>query len=222
MTRIILLRHAESTANQSGILAGLTPGVFLSKSGKKQARQVAKALEIETFAALYSSPVERCLETIEPLRKSVKRRVKIDEDFQEMDYGMWSGRKLRELRREPLWKSIQKSPMNVTFPGGESFKSAVRRLERGLNRISKRHPKGQVLVVTHGDPIKLMVQLTIGGDLNDFQRIIVDPASISIIDWPSRALVGSNIPITGNRRKREKKSDKRLSSRRILGGGTNA
>ena len=225
MTLIYLLRHCESSANKEGILAGRIENIALSKLGLKQAHQIAGALAQESFSKIYVSPLQRCAETIEPfLRKSRKRAIK-EPLFLEMDYGKWSGRKLSELRREKHWKSIQSEPSRFTFPSGESFVAAERRIKRGLNKVARSNPKGKVLVVSHGDPIKIAVQLALKGDLDSFQRIVIDPGSVTIIDWPTGTLIGANIPAKslGSRTKKQDGglSKRMLSNRRVLGGGTN-
>lgn len=214
MTLIYFLRHAESQANVAGILAGRSPGVALSQRGRKQALSVAKVLREFQFSAIYSSPLERCIETVSPLANEMGKRIRIAEEFVEMDYGKWTDQRLSNLRKEPLWKKIQGSPSAVKFPGGESFLGTQRRITRGIRRISANHPKGKVLVVSHGDPIKIALQVALDGELNDFQRLIVDPASLSIVQWPDRVIYGINqkidsIPSTGAG-----------SNRKVLGGGT--
>jgi probable phosphoglycerate mutase len=114
----------------------------------------------------------------------------------------------------------------VKFPSGESFTAAEKRIKRGLNKVARANPKGKVLVVSHGDPIKMAIQLALKGDLDFFQRIVIDPGSITIIDWPSGTLLATNIPAkslgTASPSKSAKKSIKgKLSNRRVLGGGTN-
>ena len=106
MALIYLLRHAESSANVAGILAGRTKGISLSKRGSAQSRELARELKAFEFRAIDSSPLERCLETIEPFASSTGKKVKLAKEFIEMDYGLWSGRKLNSLRREKLWKKI--------------------------------------------------------------------------------------------------------------------
>lgn len=215
MAEIYLLRHAHSVANEAGLLAGRTEGVGLSKIGLAQRHEIAKTLAEMDFVAIYSSPLLRCRETIAPLSERMERRVRIAADFNEMDYGDWSGRKLSQLSRLPLWRKIQRHPSEVTFPNGESFKGAQRRVRRGLNEISERHKKGKVLIVTHGDIIKIALQETLAGDLDDFQKIVVDPASLSVIDWKARLMISANLPLTKRRRVKGKKS------RTTLGGGSN-
>lgn len=226
MTLIYLLRHCESSANQEGVLAGRNAKIGLSKRGARQANKLAAALHREAFTKIYVSPLQRCVETIEPFLEKSRRRAISEPLFLEMNYGKWSGRKLSELRREKLWKLIQSKPSSVKFPSGESFLSAERRIRRGLNKLARANPKGKVLVVSHGDPIKIAVQLALKGDLDLFQRIVIDPGSVTIIDWPSGTLVGTNIPghSVGNTvfRKIGRRINKtKLNNRRVLGGGTN-
>ena len=221
MTLIYLLRHAESTANREGLLAGRLPNIGLSPLGEKQARRLAKSLQTFTFSKVYQSPLQRCRETIAPYLQLTEKRASIHHDFVEMDYGTWSGRKLSELRREALWKVIQSRPSKVSFPKGESFLGASKRIKRGMNEISRRHPEGSVLVVSHGDPIKIAVQLALVGDLDKFQRIVVDPGSITIIDWPSGTVLGVNLPASSISKFSNPDTKKSLKRRKTLGGGTN-
>lgn len=221
MTLIYLLRHAESAANREGVLAGRLPNIGLSPLGAKQARRLAESLQSLNVSKVYQSPLQRCRETIAPFLLLTKKRASIQEDFVEMDYGAWSGRKLSELRRESLWKAIQSRPSKVKFPNGESFLAASKRIKRGLNEISRRHPKGSVLVVSHGDPIKIAVQLALGYELDKFQKLVVDPGSITIIDWPSGTVLGVNLPASSIPKFSKADTKRSLKKRRTLGGGTN-
>ena len=221
MTLFYFLRHAESSANSRGILAGRLSDVALSKAGKAQARALVQPLSQEKFDLVLSSPLQRCLETIDPFASERRFKVIEDDSFIEMDYGIWSGRKLNSLRRERLWKSIQRSPERVTFPNGESFKEAQLRIKRGLNRLSKKYPKGKILIVSHGDPIKIAATLASKNELNNFQRIVIDPASLTILTWPDSAIVALNLKISAATKSSSSKSSSRMNSRRVLGGGTN-
>lgn len=188
MTLVLLIRHAHSQANGSGILSGRTAGVHLSPEGKKQAGRLAKRLGDIPVKMLLSSPLERCEETIAPwLRLAVKNNPKLtlrtEADLSEVDYGQWSGRKLRTLSKDPLWKSIQDSPSSVTFPEGESILSMQNRAMGVLERALAKKGKGHILVVSHGDVIKSMIASALSMHLDEFQRIVVDPASISILDY---------------------------------------
>jgi len=215
MALIYLLRHAHSEANGAGILAGRASGVRLSEIGRRQADEIAMKLAREEFSAIYHSPMERCSQTIAPLAKRIGKRSRSIDEFIEMDYGKWTGRSLKELTKEPLWRDIKRRPSEVRFPSGESFRGAQRRIIRGLNAITRRHPKGKILVVSHGDIIKLAIQETLAGDLDKFQRIVIDPASLSVLNWKERTVVSINQKLVTERGK------KSLGARRVLGGGSN-
>jgi broad specificity phosphatase PhoE len=188
MTVILFLRHAHSEANGAGILAGQISGIHLSNIGRKQAKTFARNYADMYFSEIHISPLERCRETISPyldhVKKNSKKKISVIEnrDFIEMDYGSWSGMKLRKLALLPLWRRIQKNPSTVTFPEGESFIALNKRVHKGLLTIARKNPRGQVLVVTHADVIKLALANALKMELNDFQKIAIDPASVSAIE----------------------------------------
>ncbi|MDP1721237.1 MAG: MSMEG_4193 family putative phosphomutase [Candidatus Nanopelagicaceae bacterium] len=190
MTLVILIRHAHSTANGSGILAGRTGGVHLSPLGRVQARKLASRLGEVHLKSLRSSPLERCAETINPwLRKREQSDsnlippLTIDRDLAEVDYGLWSGMKLRTLSRDPLWKIVQERPSKVTFPGGESLLAMQRRAMKSVNAGLSQRGKGHVLLMSHGDVVKSIIASALGMHLDEFQRIVIDPASVSVLDY---------------------------------------
>lgn len=215
MALIYLLRHAHSVANGAGLLAGRAVGNPLSSIGEQQSRAIARALRDEKFAAIYISPLQRCRQTVAPYLEQERRRATKNMNFVEMDYGDWTGRSLADLRRESLWREIQRSPSSVKFPHGESFVGAERRIRRGLAEIETRHHGKKVLVVTHGDIIKIAIQSALGSELDKFQRIVIDPASLSIIDYKTRRVLQVNTALAKRRTKRP------LSDRSALGGGSN-
>jgi probable phosphoglycerate mutase len=126
---------------------------------------------------------------------------------------------LQDLSKSKEWKQIQKSPSTFKFPNGESFLAAQRRVQRSLNSLSKKYPKSNILIVSHGDIIKMAVASTLNLELDKFQRIIVDPASITITVWQGKqkSLISLN---STPRKGLEKRKSKDLSSRRLLGGGS--
>lgn len=193
MTVILFLRHAHSEANGAGILAGQISGIHLSNIGRKQAKTFARNYADMYFSEIHISPLERCRETISPyldhVKKNSKKRISVIENrnFIEMDYGSWSGMKLRKLTLLPLWRRIQRNPSTVTFPGGESFIALNKRVHKGLLAIARKNPRGQVLVVTHADVIKLALASALKMELNDFQKIAIDPASVSAIEIDGNA-----------------------------------
>ena len=181
MPIIYLLRHAQSVANTKGILAGQDDSVELSKVGFKQAESLVSYLSAIKFSKVYSSPLTRCLQTIAPfMEKNSKIDFQIDNRVIEMNYGKWSGRKLVVLSKDPKWKSVQNNPAGFTFPQGESFKSMRRRIDLALTNLKKE--KGPILVVTHGDIIKMAITSSLGLPINRFQSFVVEPASLTIIN----------------------------------------
>jgi probable phosphomutase (TIGR03848 family) len=190
MATVILLRHGRTSANASGTLAGRTPGVHLDDLGRTQADRAGERLTVVPLAELVSSPLERCKETARAVavRQPAKPRVHSDKALTECDYGEWQGRKLRELARLALWKTVQTNPSAATFPGGESLPQmqarAVDAVRRRDAEVTAAHGAGAVwLAVSHGDVIKSVLADALGMHLDLFQRIQVDPASISVIRY---------------------------------------
>lgn len=220
MTTFLLLRHAHSVANDQGVLAGRVDGVVLSKVGESQAKKLPKALEDWKINRFFSSPLDRCIMTVKPILADRSKKVFLDKEFIEMDYGLWSGKKLSRLRREKGWKRIQREPMSFTFPEGEAFSSAAHRIERRLRKLSNLYPKETILIVTHGDIIKLATQLTLDGDLNKFQRLVVDTCSLTVLEWnrTSRSLVSFNQRLIKSSKKQSRRNT--LKNRHIVGGGS--
>ena len=190
MPTVILVRHGRSSANASGVLAGRLAGVHLDDTGVKQAAAVGERLASVRLAAAVTSPLERCRETCReiirpqagPLRASAEKQLS------ECDYGEWQGRPLRELAKEKLWKTVQSQPSAATFPGGESLRAmqdrAVAAIRRHDARVAAEHGDDAVwLAVSHGDLIKSILADALGTHLDLFQRIHVDPASVSIVRY---------------------------------------
>jgi probable phosphomutase (TIGR03848 family) len=190
MATVILLRHGRTSANASGTLAGRTPGVRLDDVGRTQAERAAERLAVVPLAELVTSPLDRCKETARAVatHQAAKGRLHTDRALTECDYGEWQGRKLSELARLALWKTVQTNPSAATFPGGESLSemqaravSAVRRRDAA---VTAAHGAGAVwLAVSHGDVIKSVIADALGLHLDLFQRIQVDPAAVSVIRY---------------------------------------
>lgn len=191
MTLVVLLRHAHSTANAEQILAGRTHITHLSDKGRKQAMRLARRLGGIEVKALRSSPLLRCEETIAPWLRYREKfegptlKVRFDEDLAEVDYGLWSGKKIKALTKEPLWKVVQNSPSQVIFPEGESMAAMQDRAMAALERGLKARGKGSVVLVSHGDVLKSIIAEVLNMPFDDFQRIVIDPASVSLLDFSS-------------------------------------
>ena len=189
MTRIVLLRHAHSSANAKAILAGRAPGVDLSDRGRKEAQDVAKRLKEINFSLIRVSPMERCAQTIEPLlaqlskSREAKAIVEVESDLVEVDYGKWTGRKLSILSRDKAWTVVQNTPSAMYFPGGEGLLDVQARAMRALNSAANTPGRGAKLLVSHGDVIKSIVASVLGTHLDHFQKIVIDPASLTVLDF---------------------------------------
>ncbi|GAA4662007.1 MSMEG_4193 family putative phosphomutase [Gordonia humi] len=187
---VILVRHGRSTANTSGVLAGRTPGVGLDDLGRSQADGLVDRLgdAAGRLRAVVRSPLQRCAETVAPLVAGLDgcREITAD-DLAEVDYGDWSGRKLTELVGEPLWKTVQRHPSHAVFPGGEGLADVSRRASAAVRELDREHGgddgEGLWLACSHGDVIKSIVADALGMHLDGFQRIVVDPASITVIRY---------------------------------------
>ena len=172
------------------MLAGRLPGVHLDDAGVAQAVKVGERLADVRLAAAVTSPLERCRETAREItrRQPAAMRASVDRQLSECDYGEWQGRPLKELAKEKLWKTVQAQPSAATFPGGESMRAmqdrGVAAVRRHDARVAAEHGEDAVwLCVSHGDVIKSILADALGSHLDLFQRIHVDPASVSVIRY---------------------------------------
>ncbi|WP_322936301.1 histidine phosphatase family protein [Nocardioides bizhenqiangii] len=197
MATVLLVRHGRTTANTSGVLAGRLAGVRLDETGEQQARTAAERIAVVPVVALVTSPQERCRQTAKAIasaRQDSPRPV-TERGLAECDYGEWQGRKIRELAKEKLWATVQRNPSAATFPGGESMVAMRHRAVEAVRRhdaaVEAEHGPGAVWVaVSHGDIIKAVLADALGMHLDLFQRINVDPASVSIVQYtPDRPYV---------------------------------
>lgn len=191
MATVILARHGRTEANAKGILAGRLPGIHLDDLGQQQATAAASRLAGVPVAAAVSSPLERCKETAKLLLDGSGVRVRTDRGLTECDYGSWSGQPMKRLVKEELWKVVQAHPAGVRFPGGESMAEMSARSIRTIRdwdaRVTAEHGDGAVwLAVAHGDVIKAILADALGMHLDVFQRIVVDPASLSVVRYTPR------------------------------------
>lgn len=199
---VLLLRHGHSTANAEGVLAGWTEGVGLTDTGRGQAARVAERLEPLTVVRAVSSPLQRCRETAAVAVPGLE--VATDERLGECHYGSWTGRKLVDAAKDPLWRTIQDDPAAATFPpsheyAGESLGQMAERVVgavRALDaEVEAEHGKAAVwLAVSHGDPIKAVLAEAVGAGIGGLQRVRVDPGSVSAVHvTPTRmVLLASN------------------------------
>jgi probable phosphomutase (TIGR03848 family) len=227
VTTVILLRHGRTTANAGGVLAGWTPGVRLDDAGQAQARAVGERLAMVPLAAVVSSPLERCRQTADVVAAGRELAVQTDDRLGEARYGDWTGRTIKELTREPLWKIVQQHPSAAVFPGGggeglaQTQARAVAAV-RGWNATLG--PDAVWLACSHGDVIKAILADALGLHLDQFQRIVVDPASVSVVTYTdTRPFVvrvndtGGDVSGLGPPPRRRRRG--RSSSDAVVGGG---
>ena len=192
MPVILMVRHGENDYVKKGRLAGRLPGVHLNANGVKQAQALAERMKGAPVKAIYSSPLERALETAAPVAAILGLEVLQRPGLIEVDVGEWQDQKLKALARQKLWKLVQTAPSRLCFPGGEAFSTAQQRICQELETILKLHePKDLIVCVSHSDPIKLAVAYFIGLSLDMFQRLHVSPASVTALqfgDGPARLL----------------------------------
>ena len=186
MTTVLLVRHGRTAANAGGVLAGWTPGVGLDDHGRDQVTRLGERLDKVPLAAVVCSPLDRALQTAEHLvrDRAVDVPVHVDDRLGEVRYGDWTGQPLKQLAKAPLWKVVQAHPSGATFPGddGESLASMQSRAVTAVRDWNQRLGDDAVYaVVSHGDVIKALLADALGQHLDHFQRIIVDPASLSVV-----------------------------------------
>jgi len=182
MPLLLLIRHGENDYVKEHRLAGRLPGVHLNEKGKTQAQVLAERLNKAPIKAVYSSPLERALETAAPLAEALNQEIIPRPGLLEIDFGAWQGKTLKSLRRRKLWRIVQHAPSMMRFPGGESFAECQLRVAQELQALAAQHkPKDMLACVFHADPIKLAIAYYIGLPLDHFQRLLVLPASISVL-----------------------------------------
>lgn len=183
MTVFYLIRHGHNEYVGKGKLAGRLKGIHLSQLGTSQAQALAQNLATVKFAAIYASPLDRTMETAKPIAESQGLAVIPREGLLEIGYGRWQGQSLKSLRRRKLWPIIQLAPSLARFPDGESFTQAQARIVAELEELRSIHPspKAKVACVFHSDPIKVALAYFAGIPLDLFQRLIIEPASVSIL-----------------------------------------
>ena len=185
MTEFLLIRHAQNDFIKTGRLAGWTPGVHLNEKGHQEAAALGARLASLALTAVYSSPLERALETAGAIAEPHGIEVQIVEDLGEVRYGDWTGKKYRQLRRTRLWKVVQGYPSGARFPNGESIREVQARVVGALEKLAERHPQDKVAIVAHADVLKLALAHYIGMPLDLYQRLTIAPASLSMI-WLGR------------------------------------
>jgi probable phosphoglycerate mutase len=183
MPLLLLIRHGENEYVKTSKMAGRITGIHLNEKGRKQAEALGEALKDFPITAIYSSPLERAIETAQPIAKARKLEIIQEPDLLEADLGTWEGRSWKVLRLTKAWKVVQNAPSRFRFPEGESFAEAQLRYANALQRIAIKHnkPKDIVAAVFHADPIKLAVSYFLGLPLDQFQRLSCNTGSLTML-----------------------------------------
>jgi probable phosphomutase (TIGR03848 family) len=186
VSTVLLVRHGL-TAMTGPVLAGRTPGVHLDERGRKQAAALAERLAVLPLAAVVTSPLERCVETAETIRDAQRTPPAwhVDERLIECGYGEWTGRPMKELTKDPLWKVVQTQPSAVRFPGGEGLADMATRAIAAIRAWDMQLGDRTWVACTHGDIIKAVLADALGLHLDQYQRIVPDPASVSVVRYTS-------------------------------------
>jgi probable phosphoglycerate mutase len=193
-TYVLLIRHGENDWVGTDRLAGRTPGVHLNEKGQQQAKELATVLAKQPIAAIYSSPLERCLETAQPLAAALDMHIQHTDGLLEVDYGEWRGANLKELGQLPAWKMVQHFPSTFRFPNGETLREVQARAVSAIEQIRVQHPNQVIALYSHGDVIRTTLAHYLGTPLDLIQRNIVSTASVSILSFANDvpAVLGMN------------------------------
>ena len=228
MTTVLLLRHGRTTANTGGVLAGWTPGVQLDETGRAQVRAVGERLAKVPLVAVVSSPLERCRQTAAALVDGRDLTVATDDRLGEARYGDWTGRTIKELSKEPLWRVVQQHPSAAVFPGdeGEGLAQTQARAVAAVRAWNATlGPDAVWLACSHGDVIKAILADALGLHLDSFQRIVVDPASISVVTYTDTRPFVVRVNDTGGdvaalvKPKKKGRRRRKADSDAVVGGG---
>jgi len=225
MTTVLLVRHGVTEANRGGVLAGWSPGIHLADKGREQAAALAERLAPVPVAAIVTSPLERCVETATAIAAGRDLAVQTDDDLGECRYGDWTGQELKKLAKDPLWKVVQAHPSAAVFPGGEALRDTQTRAVDAVRRINARlEPDATWVAVSHGDVIKAILADALGLHLDLFQRIQVDPCSLSVVRYTTlRPFVVRMNDVAGAvddlRPPAKKTRSRRATSDAVVGGG---
>ena len=229
MPDVYLIRHGRSSANSAGILAGRMPDVHLDERGQEQVDRLGRLLSSVRLSAIVSSPLERTLETSDAILRHQSHKgsrstlLHTDPDLIECGYGDWTGRALSDLAKQSVWKDIQSHPSSVRFPGadGESFLDMQARAVNAVRTWNSTLPvRGAYAVVSHGDVIKAILADALGMHLDHFQRLHVDPGSVSVIRYTRSRPYVLTINDEGSGLDRFLQRGRRRKIEAVVGGGT--
>lgn len=185
-TRFILVRHGETAANREMRYIGSRDDE-LTERGQQQAQQVVAALAELPIAAIYASPRLRTQATAQPLAARLGLSIATADELRENAFGSWEGMSRDEvLNHSPEYAAQlhawERDP-SIAPPGGESIAAMAERVESFVQSLCERHPNQSIALVSHVGPIKALIAVTLGVAPGSVQRMFLDPATLSVIDW---------------------------------------
>ncbi len=197
MTILLLIRHGDNEFLKHHKLPGQLPGIHINKKGLEQADLLAETLKTLPIKAIYSSPLERAVETATPLARVKNLDIQQISDLMDTDVGRWAGRSLSELRRSRQWKILLNNLSGFQFPEGETIQQVQDRVMKSLRKIVSNYKKDTIAIVSHADPIRLAIAFYLGLPIENFQKITISPGSVTFIHSAqkmSRLLAANLVP----------------------------
>lgn len=227
MTTVLFIRHGHTKANADGVLAGWSPGVTLDDKGREQASALGLRLAGAPLAGVVTSPLERTVETADLMLAAAALDVPrhVDERLGECHYGDWTGATLKSLAKDPMWQVVQSHPSAAVFPDGESMATMQHRAVTAVREWNARLGDDAVYaVVSHGDVIKACLADALGMHLDQFQRIMVDPCSVSVVSYsPLRPFIVRTNDTGGDlswlARPKPRRRGRKAAADAVVGGG---
>jgi probable phosphoglycerate mutase len=209
MPTLLLIRHATNDFVKTGRLPGQTPNIHLNEEGRGQAEALGNLLKYRTIDAVYASQLERAIETAWRIAALHGKPITINPGVADINNGAFTGRVIKELSEDEatkaIWKVVVEKPSEARFPEGESMLGMQQRIVDTLMSIARAHPdvdeplsadarkpddkdgpttykRGQtVAIVMHADPIKAALAHFLGMPFDNFQRLMITPASVSAV-----------------------------------------
>jgi probable phosphoglycerate mutase len=180
VTTFFLIRHA-SCNGLGQKLWGRTPGVCLNETGRSQAQRLAEQFNGIKLQAIYSSPLERAIDTAETLARSMNLDLKLNPALNEIDYGDWTGKTFDILCTDERWRRYNARRSTTVIPGGESFLDVQNRVVKELDVLSHQHGNAHVALVSHADIIRAAVAHFTATPIDMIERIKISPCSVSVL-----------------------------------------
>jgi probable phosphoglycerate mutase len=182
-TTVLFIRHGENEWTKHHKLAGRAPGVYLNEYGRQQAKALGQRLAKAELSAIYASPLERTMETAQAIVEHHNLEIQPYPDILEVDYGKWTGKKIKKLSKKKRWPTIQFYPSGASFPGGETMYGMQSRMVQAVHRLVAKHSEQTIAVVGHADLIKAAIAHYLGVHFDLFQRIMISTCSITVVNF---------------------------------------